>query len=55
MSKQLAMAMAVGGAVLLVFSMMSLNYADASQWFPVLLIGGGVLVLLGIQKYRAAY
>ena len=55
MPKQLAIVMAVGGAAVLVLSMLSLNYADASKWFPVLLIGGGVLVWLGIQKYRAAY
>jgi hypothetical protein len=55
MTKQIAISMAAGGAVLLVGSILSLNYADASKWFPVLVIAGGLLVWQGIQRYRAAY
>jgi hypothetical protein len=55
MPKLSGMAMAAGGALLLIGSMLCLNYPDGTKWFPVLLIGGGVLVWFGIQKYRAAY
>jgi hypothetical protein len=56
MPKLSGMALAMGGVLLLVGSMMSLSYAsDISQWFPVLLIGGSALVWFGIHKYREAY
>jgi len=55
MPKQFGIALAVGGIALLIVSMVCLNYAEVSKWFPVLLIGGGALIWFGVQKYRAAY
>jgi len=55
MPKLLGTGLAVGGAVVLFGSMVSLGYPDVSKWFPVLLIGGGALVWFGIHKYRAAF
>ena len=44
MPKILGMGLAVGGAVVLFSSMVSLGYPDVSKRFPVILIGGGALV-----------
>jgi hypothetical protein len=65
MHKQFAMAgglgMTLGGALLLIGSIVCLSqyfylyYAGISQWFPLLLVGGGALVWFGVQKYREAY
>ena len=46
--------MAVGGVVLIIASMITMNLPDYGKWFPVFLIGGGVLLWMGVQKYRAA-
>jgi hypothetical protein len=54
MPKQIAIAMAVGGAALVAASMVTMNLPNYSNSFPVLLIGGGVLLWMGIQKYRNA-
>jgi hypothetical protein len=53
--------MTLGGTLLLIGSIVCLSqyfylyYAGISHWFPLLLVGGGALVWLGVQKYRAAY
>jgi len=54
MTKQDGILMAMGGAILLIGSMLSLNFPYFSKWFPILLIGGGALVWFGIQRYRWA-
>lgn len=54
MPKQIGIAMAAGGVALVVASMMIMGVPDHGKWFPVFLIGGGVLLWMGVQKYRAA-
>ena len=54
MPKQIGISMAVGGVALVVASMVAMNIPDYGKWFPVFLIGGGILLWMGVQKYRAA-
>jgi hypothetical protein len=54
MPKQIGISMAMGGVALLIASMVTMNLGDYGKRFPVFLIGGGVLLWMGIQKYRAA-
>jgi len=54
MPKQIGISMAVGGVALVVASMVAMNFPGYGKWFPVVLIGGGVLLWMGVQKYRAA-
>ena len=54
MSKSKAATIGIVGAALMVLGVVSLNDADFSQWFPLLLIGGGFLAWFGAKKYRAS-
>ncbi|HEV8680690.1 MAG TPA: hypothetical protein VGQ90_15040 [Stellaceae bacterium] len=54
MPKQVGITMAVGGAALVIASMVTMNIPNYSNSFPILLIGGGILLWMGVQKYRAA-
>ena len=54
MPKQIGIAMAVLGFVLVAASVVALNIPDVSKWFPVLLIAGAGLVWFGVKKYRWA-
>ena len=54
MPKQIGISMAVGGVALVIASFVTMNLPDHGKWFPVFLIGGGVLLWMGVQKYRAA-
>jgi hypothetical protein len=52
--KQLGIVMTALGIAALICSVVSVNVGDQGKWFPVLLIGGGILVWVGIKKYRWA-
>ena len=52
--KQLGILMTVLGIALIILSVVSLKVGSQGQWFPFLLIGGGVLIWVGIKKYRDA-
>lgn len=54
MSKQMGLALAILGGILIVGSVVSLNLPEISKWFPILLIGGGIAVYYGVKKYRWA-
>ena len=54
MPRQIGIAMAAIGGVLVAGSVVTLNHPDFSKWFPVLLIVGIVLAWRGVNKYRAA-
>ena len=53
MPRLIATAMAVGGVALVIASLVIMNIPHYSNSFPILLIGGGVLLWMGIHKYRA--
>ena len=53
-TKQAGIALASLGIVLLIGSIISLNYFDAGKWFPFLLIAGGAAMWFGVKKYRWA-
>jgi peptidoglycan/LPS O-acetylase OafA/YrhL len=54
MPKQHAIAIAAVGAALIIGSLVSLRYPEFSQWFPVLLLFGGGLVVLLVAECCAA-
>jgi hypothetical protein len=54
MAKPWAILMAAGGVVLVILSMVIAGYPEHSKWFPIFLIGGGLLGWFGVTKYRAA-
>jgi hypothetical protein len=54
MEKHIGNAMAVGGAVLVIASFVSLGYPDYGKWFPFLLIGGAALGWFGYKRIRWA-
>ena len=50
MEKQIGIGMVVLAVILLVGCLLTIGHADYGQWFPFLLIGGGVLGWVGIKK-----
>jgi hypothetical protein len=54
MTKEKAAGLGVIGILLMIGSLVSLRYPDVSQWFPVLLLFGGVMTWVAIGRYRAA-
>jgi hypothetical protein len=51
--KMIGLIMSIIGSILIVISVASLSLPEIRQWFPVLLLGGGYLVWVGLGKYRA--
>lgn len=54
MTKQQSVMLGVIGVLLIIGSLASLQYPDFSQWFPVILLFGGVTTWIAIGRYRAA-
>jgi hypothetical protein len=54
MIKNKALGLAAIGILLIASSILVLRYAEVSQWFPVLLLFGGVITWTGVSRYRAA-
>jgi hypothetical protein len=54
MIREKAIFLGVIGIVLIGLSLASLQYDDLKQWFPVLLLFGGVITWVAIGRYRAA-
>jgi hypothetical protein len=52
MDRLLPILMIAAGAILVIASIVIVNIPDYDSSFPILLIGGGVLVFWGIKKYR---
>ena len=54
MSREKVIGLSVVGIALIAASLASLEYDDLKQWFPVLLLFGGVITWVAIGRYRAA-
>ena len=54
MPKSIGLSMAAGGVALVIASFVVMDIPNHGKWFPVFLIGGGILLWIGVQKYRAA-
>ncbi len=54
MAKNLAILMTAGGCIFIISFIAFLHIAEVRQWFPVVLLIGGLVAWKGFQKYRDA-
>ena len=54
MTKLLSILMAAGGCILIIGALAAFGIAEVRQWFPAILIAGGMLAFMGIKRYRDA-